>query len=853
MRTTLERLRSIGLLTAAGAIAGLGLVSGGVYESARSQHRISMASAVIESSDRLLEALLNLETGKRGFLITGASEYLAPFELARERLPRVLNAYDRDLAGYQVKHPAAGPMPLIRRDVERTVNNADLLISDRQRAAIDEQVLFQRLANGKSYMDSLRAALDANKKAASETIRNRTARIWTLVPALVTSGLALLAVSMIGLLRRVARERKSNERSQKILADVLARSPIGVAIIDGSGTISTKNDAFVRILGLSQSVRRLYELPDTYVSGIEGHLASARAGFLPLLNSRSVIESKLSFGPHTQHVETQLFPIGASTTGKSSDVAVLIADATAQRLFEQELADARDSAEAANKAKSSFLANMSHELRTPLTAVLGYCELLEEDLEDRGDHQTLSDLKKISANARHLLGLINDVLDLSKIEASKLDVTIESVSIQGMVEYINSAAAPLIAVNRNTFEVSFDGNPREIETDEMRLRQILLNLIGNAAKFCTDGKISLSIRSSEASPDSVQFEVSDTGIGMSEETLGRLFKRFEQADASTTRKYGGTGLGLALTQALANLLGGRITAASTVGEGSRFTCILPLTNSLGNAALPAATGQQNIASVNPQYAATILVVDDDVQLLERLKRLLEREGFNAVPCSNPAEAQSTAKRLQPDAILLDVMMPVVDGWSVMQSLKADADTASIPVIMQTLLDARTVAMSLGADGYLQKPFSKSDMLMQLRKVGASGTPMAMVVDDDPQVLDRLERVMVRDGWQVHAFQDAVAALQSVSDLKPDVILVDLVMPVLTGHAFIRELKKVPAHSAIPVVILTAEDLSALDAETLSADATEVYMKGRISMADLVQRLRAYAAPKREPQTIPGEP
>jgi signal transduction histidine kinase/DNA-binding response OmpR family regulator len=836
MRTTLERLRSIGLLTAAGAIAGLGLVSGGVYESARSQHRISMASAVIESSDRLLEALLNLETGKRGFLITGASEYLAPFELARERLPRVLNAYDRDLAGYQVKHPAAGPMPLIRRDVERTVNNADLLISDRQRAAIDEQVLFQRLANGKSYMDSLRAALDANKKAASETIRNRTARIWTLVPALVTSGLALLAVSMIGLLRRVARERKSNERSQKILADVLARSPIGVAIIDGSGTISTKNDAFVRILGLSQSVRRLYELPDTYVSGIEGHLASARAGFLPLLNSRSVIESKLSFGPHTQHV-----------------VAVLIADATAQRLFEQELADARDSAEAANKAKSSFLANMSHELRTPLTAVLGYCELLEEDLEDRGDHQTLSDLKKISANARHLLGLINDVLDLSKIEASKLDVTIEAVSIQGMVEYINSAAAPLIAVNRNIFEVNFDGNPREIKTDEMRLRQILLNLIGNAAKFCIDGKITLSIRSSDGSPDSVQFEVSDTGIGMSEETLGRLFKRFEQADASTTRKYGGTGLGLALTQALANLLGGRITAASKVGEGSRFTFVLPLTNALGKAAVPAATGQQDIAFTNQQNAATILVVDDDAQLLERLKRLLEREGFNAVPCSNSAEAQAMAKRLQPDAILLDVMMPVVDGWSVMQSLKADADTASIPVIMQTLLDARTVAMSLGADGYLQKPFSKSDMLMQLRKVGASGTPKAMIVDDDPQVLDRLERVMVRDGWQVHAFQDAVAALQSVSDLKPDVILVDLVMPVLTGHAFIRELKKVPAHSAIPVVILTAEDLSALDAETLSADATEVYMKGRISMADLVQRLRAYAAPKREPQTIPGEP
>ena len=385
-------------------------------------------------------------------------------------------------------------------------------------------------------------------------------------------------------------------------------------------------------------------------------------------------------------------------------------DITELRQHNIELEQARELSEVANQTKSQFLANMSHELRTPLNAIIGYSEILQEDATDSGQEELIPDLKKIEGAGRHLLGLINDILDLSKVEAGKMDVFIEEIDIPSLLDEVKAIITPLVAKNGNTLEVHLADRIGGMRTDRTKVKQCLLNVLSNASKFTQNGKLTVGVERPERDRPMVQITISDTGIGMSEEQLGRLFQAFSQADASTTKKFGGTGLGLAITRHFCRLLGGDVTVASQVGKGSTFTIVLP-----DQAAEPDQSTSPVETVLEPLRAnsvdasgsvVTVLVVDDDPAMLDLMRRILVREGFRPVLTDDPRKALGLARSAKPSLIFLDVLMAGANGWEVLRALKADAELEACPVVMLTIVDDRRTALALGAAEHLLKPIDR---------------------------------------------------------------------------------------------------------------------------------------------------
>lgn len=410
--------------------------------------------------------------------------------------------------------------------------------------------------------------------------------------------------------------------------------------------------------------------------------------------------------------------------------ARLLAENEAQRVTIREreraavaLRQAKETAESASRAKSTFLANMSHELRTPLTGIIGYSELLQRDLERSGQTELLSDLLRIHKAGNHLLAIINDILDLSKIEAGKMEIYVEWVDIAVMLREVASTARPLIEQNNNTIEAQVPNDLGVIHTDSTKIRQILLNLLSNAGKFTEHGHITLrATRESDAATDWMCISVIDTGIGITGEQLDRLFAEFTQADPSTTRRYGGTGLGLALSRRLCRMLGGDITVQSTFGRGSTFTVRVPISISDVEPAAdtPKRDTMWNSISTSPLVttdlinAGTVLVIDDDPSTRDLLQRCLVDADLSVVTAANGEEGILLAQALRPEAIILDVILPDRDGWDVLGSLKSDPELVDIPVIMLTIVDQRGKGLVMGATEYLIKPVDSEQLINLIR-------------------------------------------------------------------------------------------------------------------------------------------
>jgi signal transduction histidine kinase/CheY-like chemotaxis protein len=491
----------------------------------------------------------------------------------------------------------------------------------------------------------------------------------------------------------------------------------------------------------------------------------------------------------------------------------------------EQLGDLYRQLEMASEHKSAFLASMSHELRTPLNAIIGYSEMLYETAQDEEQEEFLPDLAKIRDAGRHLLGLINDILDLSKIEAGKMDLYLEEVDLAGLVGEVRSIIEPLTAANENRLEVVCPPALGRLHTDRTKLKQSLLNLLGNAGKFTNHGRIKLEVR---RAGDEILFIVSDTGIGMTAEQQGRLFQAFSQADASTTRRYGGTGLGLAITKHFCEMLGGSISVESTQGQGSTFTITLPDRDHVVSEAAARPEGAE--------HAPLVMIVDDDSNARDLLAATVRREGYRVIEATDGETALAIARQWRPDAVTLDVLMPRMDGWAVLTAFKSDPELAEIPVIIVSVLADRGIAVSLGAAEFLTKPIDRARLAATIRQ-HVYGSGVVLVVDDEDESRSLARRHLDRLGWEVAEAEDGASALLWLSqNPRPAMILLDLLMPRMNGFAFLEEITRHTEWQGIPIVILTAMPLGAAERELLAGRTREVIAKGADDLAQVLRQI-----------------
>ncbi|MDX2314144.1 MAG: response regulator [Gammaproteobacteria bacterium] len=509
---------------------------------------------------------------------------------------------------------------------------------------------------------------------------------------------------------------------------------------------------------------------------------------------------------------------------------------------EEQLRGAKEEAEAATVAKSQFLANMSHELRTPLNAIIGVSEMLQEDASASGQTDTIDPLQRIVRAGRELLYLINDILDLSKIEAGKLDLLLERFEIAKVIDESVATAQPVADRNGNLLNVQYDEDLGSMVADQTRVRQVILNLLSNACKFTRDGNVRIeATRESMNGLDWLLLSVSDTGIGMTEEQMARLFKEFSQADPSTTRKYGGTGLGLAISRRLCNHMGGDISVESTPGKGSIFSIRLPVESGASDEITTRRLQPVPVARAEHD-SNTILVIDDDPTVREMMRRYLQQEGFRVVTAVDGEEGLRIAARIVPSVITLDVVMPERDGWDVLRSLKSDPRLSAIPVVMLSIIDEKNKGYALGASDYIVKPVIRQQLVSVLEKYRASGsTSRVLVVEDDPDMRRRLHNMLSEEGWQVDEAENGRIALNRLSDAQPNLILLDLMMPEMDGFEFLAELRNNKQRQAIPVVVVTGADLSEADHRHLNGGVEKVLSKSAYSREELFEEVRALVA------------
>ena len=601
--------------------------------------------------------------------------------------------------------------------------------------------------------------------------------------------------------------------------------------------LSEQHSAFTRAATSRQPVY----LPD--VAKNRGALEGVSAEIFKLAPAKSLLTFPLSKDGEVQGVLAfanidNYFHLDEKDIEHIGRYVTYIESALGNASDYREIQQSRAAADAANKAKSQFLANMSHELRTPMNAVIGYSEMLEEEAEDQGLDDLIPDLQKIRSAGQHLLKLINDVLDLSKIEADKVELSPELFQVEELLVDVEATAKPLMDKNDNTFEYQQLNAPGEVFLDQTKLRQVLFNLLSNAAKFTRNGVVRMTVeRHRQGDTDWLTVKVIDSGIGMSPEQLERVFDPFSQADASTTREYGGTGLGLSISRKFCELMGGSLDAESRQGEGSTFIMRVPA----GADSPPlqqTLTGKPGNGS-SSDSTVTVLVIDDDDNIQDLMQRLLSREGYQVVAATNGAHGLQLAREFRPHIIILDVLMPGQDGWSILNQLKADHDLAGIPVVMQSIIDEPNKAFMLGASDYLTKPIDRARIIEVIHRLEHLKNRRVLIVEDDTPTQKLLAEWLGRDGWEVHTASNGVSGLQLFLNHDPGLIILDLMMPGMDGFEFLEQVRQQPRATDTSIIVVTAKDLNSEDLERLNGGVERIIQKGDHELKNIIKEINRY--------------
>jgi adenylate cyclase len=614
-------------------------------------------------------------------------------------------------------------------------------------------------------------------------------------------------------------------------------------------------DSSLKLTAWNRQFLTLLELPESFLNS-KPHFAEfirhlAERGEYGAVDAESEVR-RLTASVDEQFIFERTRPDGKVLEIRHNPLpgggtVIIYSDITERKRYEETLTTARDQAEAMSRTKSSFLANMSHELRTPLNAIIGLTDMMVTHAPRFGTEKAAEPLRRVHRAGKHLLDLINQVLDLSKIEAGKLDLNLETVKILPLIDEVVGTARGLAEQNKNRLIVECPPDIAPLLVDPLRLRQILLNLLSNACKFTKGGEVSLGVTPvSIEGREWVDFAIADTGIGMTPEQVSKLFEEFVQADQTTARNYGGTGLGLAITRKLCRMMGGDTLVTSEIGKGSTFIARLPT----GPAA---AAGDQPASALDEPLPSgeCVLVIDDDLTARELIANHLRGAGFSVVTAAGGREGLKRAEELHPIAITLDVLMPDIDGWTVLAALRGNPELADIPVVMATITDDQQhKGMTLGAAGYLTKPIDRDRLvaLLQPYQTPERRTGV-LLVEDDPTQRERIRSWLEPQQWQISEAENGRVALDRLADDVPDIILLDLMMPEMDGFQLITALQERPAWRGIPVIVITSLDLTAADRARLNSGVEGILVKDTFDPAQLVATVRAHVAKARRSQKV----
>jgi signal transduction histidine kinase/CheY-like chemotaxis protein len=641
----------------------------------------------------------------------------------------------------------------------------------------------------------------------------------------------------------------------RIMRSVLDSMSDGVIVADDSGRLIVINPAATALLKVSASDVLTDDWVERHGLYRDDMVTPFRCEEFPLTRALhgSTIEAAQVFVLGNRNdsqglrLSVDAMPLRDEDGAVHNAVAIL-RNVTASRRAEDALLKAKEAAEAANRSKSQFLANMSHELRTPLNAIIGYSEMLQEQARDSGQEESIPDLEKIHGAGRHLQSLIDDILDLSKIEAGKMELLLDTFDVTEMIREVTTTLRTLVEKNGNTLEVNCASEVGYMHADMTKVRQVLFNFLSNAGKFTENGTVRVEVsRVNVDGRDRVRFAVRDTGIGMTEAQMGKLFQDFTQVDASTTRKYGGTGLGLAISRRYCEMMGGTIDVDSTPGRGSTFRFELPAkVDPLIERPVEEPGAAADVAAATG--GSVVLVVDDDPVARETMKRLLAREGYDVVVAADGVEALQLARQMRPSVITLDVMMPEMDGWSVLSALKGSRETSDIPVVMVTMTDDPQTGYVLGASEYLTKPIDPGRLALVMNRHLPPGATV-VVVDDDVAARQMTGRLLRKAGWKTIEAENGRVALQRLSEQPADLIIVDLMMPEMDGFDLVDALRRDGLRHSTPVVVMTAKDITEEERQRLNGSVRQVIRKAPHRREELLSAVRRHVQPCVQLKTV----